>query len=187
MIPTWLCIPALQPLQRVAVNGAGGTGLPTQGSPVLTCLSRAGKFQCMETLIWSKSQALGRKMSISTSIYKTKGVTTEDKAWKQKSQQKMLTLLLPGLGEEGDAVPQEQWERASVHPFSFLLKLQMSTNFGREVLSSGHSMWEGLSGEQQHSHTLSPCAGSSALPELCTFTSAGFNPSWHVSDGRGCF
>lgn len=84
-------------------------------------------------------------------------------------------------------MPQEQWEIARVHPFSFLLKLQMSTNFGREALSSGHSMWERLSGEQQHSHTLSLCAGSSALPELCTFTSTGFNPSWYVSDGRGCF
>lgn len=66
----------------VTVKGAEETGLPIRDSPVLTCLSRAGKFQCMKTLIWSKSQALGRKMSISTNIYKSRGVTTKDKAWK---------------------------------------------------------------------------------------------------------
>lgn len=76
VIPTWLCIPAPQSLQHIAVNGAGGTGLPNQGSPVLTFLGEAGKVQCMKTLIWPKSQALGRKMSISTSIYKTRRVTT---------------------------------------------------------------------------------------------------------------
>lgn len=83
-------------------------------------------------------------------------------------------------------MPWEQWERASAHPFNFLLKFQMS-NSGKEALSSGHSMWERLSGEQQHSHILSLCAGSLALPGLCTFTSTSFNPTWHVSDGRGCF
>lgn len=84
-------------------------------------------------------------------------------------------------------MPWEQWERASVHPFNFLLEFQISTNFGREALSSRHCMWERFSGEQQHGHTPSFCASSSALPGLCTFTSTSFNPSWHVSDGRGCF
>lgn len=73
-----------------------------------------------------------------------------------------------------------------VHPFNFLLEFQMLSNSGRETRSSRHSMWE-RSGEQQHSHTLSLCAGSSALPGLCTFTSTSFNPSWQVSDGTGCF
>lgn len=84
-------------------------------------------------------------------------------------------------------MPWERWERASVHPFNFLLEFQMS-DFGREALSSRHSMWERLSGEQQHSHTHSvTVCWQLGSPGLCTFTSTSFNPSWHVSDGRGCF
>lgn len=61
-------------------------------------------------------------------------------------------------------MPQEQWEKASVHPFSFLLEFQMLSDSARETLSSRNSMWERLSGEQQHSH-LCHCALAARLSQ----------------------